>query len=1506
MSDREPLALKALKLPYQLSMFLLNSYSAIFFMPFKITHSALGRFIYSQEFESGSAKYYMYMWPIRGILSLLLLALWLGAVFSPIAWIYSLDHYVFHTNWRQQDALVMSIVATLLLGSILAGLRLKSPNNKNELKHVLRLNKYFFQDVISTILTIFTIAMLFNASRVFAGHFDGDERRYFGFIWYLFMLSIVDWTIFLFKVLIIVYPVRKQNRDLLHEEHREDEFKQKMVTLQEGLYTLRDLCFLPMELPLYLCLVGQPQSSFMSLMTELSQMKIKNRIKLIFLSNLLFLAIILAIFLNGPFQNLTFRMFREMNQVTRIEQVKDNYYMLPLDGFLVKKFIPIEKRIKGAFIKFILLITLSAGRIRLISLELSQKLVGRVKVESNWFVYALKNMFLELSPNTSAYDIFIEYKGMMLEDFETNLLLILSLVFNPFSFIQILVALWKCDPTVNRQNLKDKNDLIREAYPMIIFDIPVAITFLITTLVCSYQIPKNLPLFKKLLGNSQAVVVVNGFKVEKKPLFFSNLFSVMIIQLMLLKVDLLTLSVLPSLILLSDHRSIIFQARSEIWFDINLRGRLISRDYFKYIWLLYYRLRIAILKDVRYLNYIKASEDMLAAVTVKPEDDPDRIDDYYAKVNKGAFRTQIVTYRSIFMIRFWTKYARAMRVTYGVARLGSNFERSDELWMQIQDSSIDKSNYQRYMDIEKEYANWVSGDSKKTLIMLMFKVVSLLLLWRLPTFTQIMRNGPMQNPDENYPKDIKLVLRLYKYCFRLLFQDLLYRWTHTLLLLFSSADRKYVEHKWRVLIQETPLPTEQFLKNQFNEYFQVKREYAGFVLDDILRYLILAISYVLIYRRDLFSRIQLLVTLPQLENMNARNVNKLMLMIVVQDMLATVIFMPALLLSMPRLYSFVLYVKEGYFYQDINVNIKYDKTTSQVMIQTQVREAREKVMHKIASAAKTDLITAGGLLLTIVNPTKLYFWNYLKKKLTAKYRSKKLKQGRDFFDANLSADLRNEVKYMLDESKEDFMSLVAISIILFGVYEVSETWTRVGKLIKYKWRQSDIYRWLNRPRKELQVVKQGNKVFLNKLNWMCFTQLSEYLTIQDKLVMCQLNKKSKHYFMTTPFIWIHYYRDRVNLAIVEIDDTVNVAVECINHFRRELAEHNNKELDFKLGIRFVLKEEAIRSVISLPQLVSSPYHFIFKVRDILAQKNIVMGNVIDLLARYHQDAENEFNQWNVIENNTITYRFRFRNQPHALSTDLVPEEFKSRMRGFEVLEYAFYKCVFFVIDKCMILFGLFVHDYEYSSTGPINFLVNLSVSLLQPVGCILVLAAVWYIFKFYYSLIGMDFIHSLVGPLGIHILIGIVVVQLQMHPYYANRRLNPIGFFVVLQRATLAAGRSVVRPLYQKLSVIVSFILFKLFSRISDIFRMIGKGVKGIATLIYYIYTLPVILPTQLLVGKGTIPEILHLGIVLVWISWPAYIGWKVGGIRNLTLSVVVCLAQVGVAIQVIRKYSQR
>lgn len=69
-----------------------------------------------------------------------------------------------------------------------------------------------------------------------------------------------------------------------------------------------------------------------------------------------------------------------------------------------------------------------------------------------------------------------------------------------------------------------------------------------------------------------------------------------------------------------------------------------------------------------------------------------------------------------------------------------------------------------------------------------------------------------------------------------------------------------------------------------------------------------------------------------------------------------------------------------------------------------------------------------------------------------------------------------------------------------------------------------------------------------------------------------------------------------------------------------MAELNNDELDFKLGVRFILKEEAIRSVINLPQLVSSPYILLSKLKNLLMSKRLIVASIGEYLDAYRQAA----------------------------------------------------------------------------------------------------------------------------------------------------------------------------------------------------------------------------------------------------------------------------------------------
>lgn len=1513
MNQHEPLALKALKLPYAISKWLLTVYSAIFFTPYQVALSVLSGFLFSERFESGDANYYIYMWPIRGLLSIFLLGLWLAAVCSPFALMYLLDKYIFHTHWSHAESLWMTAIGTLVLGSVLGIMNLKDPKRKQQTRQAMKLCGYFFMDILSTILTILTILLFFNAKKVFVGHFDGPERRYFNFISYLFLLSLVDWLIFGFKLLTIVYPVRKYELQILLAKYEHEEFKQKMVTLQEGLYTLRELAYLPFQIAFFFCMKPLLSVKFLDCMNYLSHLGFKERLIMLTQANLLIFAILLAILLNGPFQNLTVRMFKELSQLEKKQkssqdEVKKFQSIDDSKAIIEQIYTPVFSRIVGALCKFIMLVTLCPSTIRLIQIQLSERKNNPVPAQGNWLVYAVKVIFLELNPDVSALDIFNDYGNRMGRDFGANLLLILSIVLNPISFIQIVTSLVKWDAPLTPENLDKKNDLIFSAYPMIIFDIPLICAFIIVNVLALYQLPKNIPLFKCLLfGNDSSEFVFNGFLIKRRKLFFGNLFGCMIAQINLLITDFLTLTIFPFLFLLPSHLRLIYKARSERWFDDALRRSLITKNYWKYLALGYYSLRVKFLRDPRYLKFVSECDQKLET-DFPLKEDMDEIENYAYRIRKGYYKQKYQYYKKILHARFFTNMAKGTKSLFGLIGAGNFYKDSEEKWNKVLEASSIEGNFEEALKLETEYYNQTKGDSKTMFIKMLFKLVSLLLLWRLPTFLQLMENGPFQNPDPEFKKDVYLALRLYKFSMKLLLADILYGWVHSLLLLFSSTDRSYVMHKWKVLIQETPLHTEEIIESQFADYFKFKKEYAGFVLDDLLCYLIIGFSRVLLYRTDLFKRIQLLVTLPQLENMNARNVNTLLLTIVFQDLLTTTFVLPMLLVSPCRLYSFFLYVKEGYFYQDINVNVKYDKFASIAMIKSQVREARSKVITKVLEGFKTDCIVFGGLLLCMLNPARLSFVMYLRRKLKSKYNMKKQRQGRDYYDDEFAKDLIEEVKNIVRETKEDLMSLIAIFIILFGVYEVKETWERVGKLAKYKWRHSELYRWLNKPKKDLQVTKQERNVFLGKLNWMCVTDLGQFLSMQDKLTICLLNKKTRHFYMSTPHLWIHYFREVVNPMANLVDETVDVAIESINHYRKELAERNNKELDFKLGIRFVLKEEAIRSVISLPQLVSAPYHGLFKVRELLTKREFVVGEVRELLRQYHEDAMNEHNNYANLEmaRGTITYRFRFRHNPQALTTDLVPDDFKTRMKGFEVLEYGFYKVVFFVIDKFIRVFSIFVQDYDYSPQTIWSFFVNLFYSLLQPLVCLVMLAAVWYLFKFYYYFLEMDFVHSMVGPLGVHVLTAIVLFQLQLHPYYANRRFNPLGFLIILKNGVVGASTLILKPLYEKLTEIFRFILFRLVNNIKEVFNVALSFIRMGFGAVYWIYTFPIIIATQALVGRGTIPEVLHLGLVLVWILWPGYMGFHHGGSRNIFIGILVCLAQIGVAIQVIRKYSRR
>lgn len=1498
--SREPIALRALKFPYQLGIFVMRIYSSVVFLPFRALLKASQGFLFHESFQRGDSQFYLRFGLLRGLVASLLGLTWLAAILSPVCVLTFLDHYIFPSpDANFSDSFVMTLMVTGTFSSLLAALDIREDRARVGSLFVLKLWWYFVEDLISCALIALTFLMYFNADKIRRGNFDGPERRYLRYICFLFFLSLMDWCIFAFKLLLRVYPVRKYEHQILMNKYEDNQFKQKMVTLQEGLFTLRELLLLPVNLPIHLWATVVVHLPFLSSMNNISHMGFGPRVRNFFRSLLLTLLGIIAVLLNGPLQNLSVRMYRELKIVRLRDEPGDIY-----ENALRSLFAPVRVRIRSALAKWILFFSLCPNRTRLI-MALSEPHKGKDLKTLPWLRWSFNNIYLELDDSITAEAILAQHYEEIFLDFGALVCYVLTLPLNFVTFAQLTRLLFFSDKPLTKETLKEKNDAIFGVYPLIFFDILLLTAMLLLSVLSLPFLPKNLPVYRTLFIDKQQSFEYNHREVRMRDMFFTNVFCTVIILGDLLFTDLKTLLILPFFIWFAEHRKPIFDARREKYFQTKLRRELAS-GFFKFFFELYYNVRQLLVKQVKYRMYFsKVDADVMKTLAFSAEGS--ELDVYLRKIRNGFYGHKHSLIQRILTSRWKHNLALTNRKIWGGIGLSRKFEKSDAILFQNQELFADPTiHFSLLLEADDRYTAELNRELKGIAIKTVFQLVSLTLLWRLPTFSMLMRNGPFQNPDPEYVKDAKLALRLMRFCYGLLLRDVLYQWLFSMLLLISPPDRKYVAHKWQSLVVEGVMLTEEQVHQQFRAYFQVKREYVVFVVDDLLTYVISGLYHVLFYRKAMFRKIKLLATIPQLENMNVRNINTLMLSILFKDWLCSCVALPMLLVSPLRLYSFVLYVKEGFFSRDITTEIRYSKFESAVLITASLDQKRAELFQRVLSGFKTDLWIASGVLLALLNPTKLYFLNVLYKKLRIKFFLKLKKQGREFYDHGLAKDMISEARQMWSMLWEDLMCVLAGFIILCGVYEVKASWERVGKLLRYYWRQSELYRFLNRPKKEAVVTQKEEGVFLQRIGWANMIELGDFLTMNDKLVLCQLNKRTRNFYMNTPFIWVGYFRQKVNPAAGEIDESMNIGIECINFYRTELAEKNDSELDFKLGIRFVLKEQAIKSVISLPQLVSSPYHLVFKLREFLTSRDINIS-INQLVTELHQDAGAEFTQYDANPNPQapIRYRVKLRWQATPLTTDSVPEDFKSRMRGFEVLEYSFYRVTFFMANLGLRIYGIFVWTVNYRPDGIITFFVESSKALLQLVFVCMVLCVLYLVFMFYYSIIGMDFIHSLLGPLGIHILIGIMIANMQMHPFYANRTFNPFAIFLILKNISFAVGAAIGVPLWKYLRAFFEFLLNRFFDSIKSAITTIKHGLRYVFVNVWWVYTLALAVPTRLLVGRGVVLEVVHLLFVIVWVGWPGYYSYTLGGVRNISLGLLVCLAQIGVAKKVISDNSR-
>lgn len=1536
-AENDPIALKVLWLPYSVSLKLVAIYSKVVFAPFHVFLELLTSFIFSERFQSGSGYYYTRFFMLRGLLATLLQGLWLAAVLSPLGVIYAVDKYIFGVDFAaDRETLIMTTVFTVFFASILGFINLKNKSTQPRTLAVMKLVLWFLQDLLATFLTILVMGLVLRAKIVLQGHFDGEERRFLKFISFQLVSSILDWMLIGFKVLLTVYPVRKVNFQVqveyLRAQQRQTagtQFTEQMILVTEGLYTLREILMLPVHIILYFFLNRAPgrfkRRTVLEYLSAMSFVKIYPRLKATLYLFLFFAGYLLSFVVNGPLIHLNLRTYREVSQaISNFERRKCTdptitTQEIPLDPVgLTKEILEVPWKIMfNTVIKYLVLPAFFMPSVLTVIKDFFSN--PKLEVEKqmpdtdNKYMFLFKYGILEIDRRLTIDVIFNMFGGLIWDGVLANLLLVLAIFLNPITFCQLVYyqIRWQ-HPIQVITDVQKKNKEIFRQYPGILFDIPTLIIFTVLFVLTVYQLPLNVGVFKYMLFNSGAPILINGGEKTRKPYLFQNLRLMAALLFQFLVLDIVWISGFGyTFILPEEYFGTVWGTRRSHWLDPRFRARLLGLAPLKYFGAMYYELRKKLLKkDNRYYKYIVMleREEMPKLMNGLTFEDPVQL--MLHRLEISYFNILYSHVKSIFRVR-WNHTLTTWIIGFcKLIKKDSIFDECKKYWAEHVEDLEKPGHFHHSIRVEREYSARVVKEFRNLILKTLFKLASLLLLWRLPTFAYIMQTGPFTNPDPTVVKDAKLAIRIYKFCFGLLLKDFLFQWFLSALLFLSPTDRRYVNQKYQELIIQTPFLTEDLITTQFEHYWKVKKLYVSYVIDDLLLYAMIGMSYVFPYRRNLFKRIRLLTTLPQLENIDARNVNTLMLSIIVKDWLAWLQISIPLLLSPCRMYSFILYVYDGLFRQDLTTDVKYNKYESAILIRMALNKNRSDLVTKVLKGFVTDLIVFGGVILAIINPVRSYFLLDLFKKLKFKYHQKRIAQQRPFFEEEFAQDLRTLVKDVAKETKEDLLCWVAVGIIFFGVYEIQETYERTKKLLTYRWRHSELYRWLNRPKKEQLAPNQGDQILLERVNWMTLVSLGEFLSMQDRLKITMLNKKTRDYYLSTPFIWIKHYRNHVNPTIVDLSEKISsIPIECLNKYREELAENNSKEIDFKLGVRFILKEEAIRSVLSLPQLVSSPYLMIFKFRKYIQDKGYMeFTNINELLRRYNEDAQQEHTAWQGLPGEAaprIVYRFRFRHQQPALTTEAVPEEFRERMRGFEVIETVFYKITFYVFDLGVRLFGIFIHHYEYQSNTPMELIRNCFFALLQLISVPIVLAAVWYLLQFHYKVLQLDFIHGLLGPLGLHVLWIILGFMMALHPEYANRRLNPLGIFWIMKHGLVASYRRFAVPVVDIVSKFTRFVMYHLVDSISSVFTGILGAIREASSTLYKLYTLPVSFATRILIGNGSALELVHLAIVIVWISVPAFAAWRLGGGRNLAIGIAISLGNIGVAIRVIKKSSR-
>ena len=689
--------------------------------------------------------------------------------------------------------------------------------------------------------------------------------------------------------------------------------------------------------------------------------------------------------------------------------------------------------------------------------------------------------------------------------------------------------------------------------------------------------------------------------------------------------------------------------------------------------------------------------------------------------------------------------------------------------------------------------------------------------------------------------------------------------------------------------------------------------YSGYSLNDLIDSLMEYISLIFLERREFINTIQSLKRMPQFANTDSRTTNLMILNLLAKDALAFTLLAVSFTINPLRIYSFYLYCKRGQFVSKLNPEIDVNGFQSFEAIRFAANTRFRTFFESIVAVLKGDLKLVFKFLVVCMFPIRLISLSGIFFQVRHKLRKKKRRDDTVFNDVDFLEKIDEKMNEVLAEVKKDFSSMLSVFVIIIGVYEIIPTWRRVKIIINFMIKQSPIYQFYKRSRTmdaadwaraiglEVLCKKIGfdlfknretgkkeeyhNRVLFERIGWQNMIELGDFMTVRDRMQLCLVNKNTRRFYMQNSVLWLNYYKKNIQANVVEIESFSSISYKCLAHYRKLMAEKNSaKERDFNLGLRYILKEQAIRSIISFPDLISSPYKAVAVISDKLGiefQPPHAFVNEQRTEANNHYTAVDQvgggvpevavFNNGRRRRNCQCLPAFpaTFR-EGFATATGTPTEEMKAvdRIRGFLILEKLFYKLVLLIggIHAYFrsIFFYRIVLTPEEGSNEFWHYFVNSAKSTLQLVYVAIVGFGLYKYLRLLMAL-GFDFITAMLGPFCLHILIGFHIVrEVRNNPVLHKEDLDLRKIMLSYKGFLKSIASFTITPVIRFMYNLVTGFFFR---------TMIPKIGRGLVNLLK-IYEATLVVPTQAMISKGTLLEVLHLVVVLVWVLWPQAFIW--------------------------------